>query len=150
MALQPETNEHFIQTCLAEVAIRRRKQLKSFGIGYLRYLAPRGFALARPLPRVPRRPPRAAPPLPAGGTPPRVAIREVGAAAVAGVENFEVAFEEGGLSTKEVSVVLQTLANTKPENQIRLTEMSSPYPYPREAYLNSFRALVDVSTTQPL
>jgi hypothetical protein len=108
MALQPETQEHFIQTCIAELAIRKRKHLKSFGIADLRYLAPRGFALARPLPRVPRRPPRATPPLLAGGTPPRIAIREVGAGA--GVENFEVAFEEGGLSTKDVSVVLQDIS----------------------------------------
>ena len=74
-------------------------------LGYLRYFAPRGFAaLARPLPLVPRRPPRAAPPLPAGAPiPPRPAIRDG-----AGVENFGVAFEDvGGLSTNEVSVVLQ-------------------------------------------
>lgn len=71
--------------------------------GYLLYFAPRGFAaLARPLPRVPRSPPRAAPPLPAGTPLPAPAIREG-----AGVANLGVAFEDvGGLSTKDVSVVL--------------------------------------------
>jgi hypothetical protein len=74
--------------------------------GYHRYFAPRPFAaLARPLPRVPRRPPRAAPPLPAGPTAPRPAppIREAGA----GVANLGADFEDvGGFSTKDVSVVL--------------------------------------------
>lgn len=76
--------------------------------GYLRYLIVRPFAaLASPLPRVPRAPPRAVPPLAAGGAiPPRPAIRDAGA----GVENFGVGFEDGGgLSTKDVSVVLRQL-----------------------------------------
>ena len=64
------------------------------------------LARASPLPRVPRNPPRAAPPRAAGPAPPRFddpAIREAGA----GVENLGVALEDaGGLSTKEVSVVL--------------------------------------------
>ena len=73
------------------------------------YFAPRPFAaLASPDPRLPRKPPRAAPPLPAGA-PPRPgppAIRDG-----AGVENLGVAFEDvGGFSTKDVSVVLQQLA----------------------------------------
>jgi hypothetical protein len=64
------------------------------------------LARASPLPRVPRNPPRAAPPRAAGPAPTRFddpAIREAGA----GVKNFGVALEDaGGLSTKEVSVVL--------------------------------------------
>lgn len=64
------------------------------------------LARASPLPRVPRNPPRGAPPRAAGAAPPRFddpAIREAGA----GVENLGVALEDaGGLSTKEVSVVL--------------------------------------------
>lgn len=71
------------------------------------YFTPRPFAaLARPLPRVPRIPPRAAPPLPEGAEPPRGApIRDAGA----GVENLGVGFEEvGGFSTKDVSVVLDS------------------------------------------
>jgi hypothetical protein len=74
-----------------------------FGVSL--YLTLRPFAaLARPLPRVPRSPPRAAPPLPAGAIPPRLPpIREAGA----GVANFGVGFEDvGGFSTKDVSVVL--------------------------------------------
>jgi len=73
------------------------------------YLALRPFALASPLPRVPRTPPRAAPPLPAGAILPRLkpAIRDGGA----GVANFGVAFEEvGGLSTNEVSVVINVVS----------------------------------------
>jgi hypothetical protein len=75
------------------------------------YLTLRPFAaLARPLPRVPRRPPRDAPPLPAGAEFPRLEppIREAGA----GVENFlGVALEDvGGLSTKEVSVVRKVVS----------------------------------------
>jgi hypothetical protein len=64
------------------------------------------LARANPLPRVPRNPPRAAPPRATGPAPPRFddpAIREAGA----GVESFGVALEDaGGLSTNEVSVVL--------------------------------------------
>jgi hypothetical protein len=76
--------------------------------GYRHYFAPRGFAArARPLPRVPRSPPRAAPPLPAGAPLPTPPIREVGA----GIANFGVAFEDvGGLSTKDVSVVLSSIS----------------------------------------
>jgi hypothetical protein len=79
-------------------------------VGIIRgiYLAPRPFAaLARPLARVPRRPPRAAPPLPAGAPRPAPpAIRDG-----AGVENLGVGFEDvGGFSTNDVSVVLLPLA----------------------------------------
>lgn len=79
---------------------------KPFDSGYLNYLAPRPFAaLAKPLARVPRTPPRAVPPL-AVGIPPRPVVREAGA----GVENFGVGLEEvGGFSTKDVSVVLEEL-----------------------------------------
>jgi len=84
-------------------------------LGYHRYFAPRAFAaLARPLPRVPRRPPRAAPPLPAGAAPPRPApvIRDAGA----GVANLGADFEDaGGFSTKDVSVVLRVLAVVRHE-----------------------------------
>ena len=73
------------------------------------HLAPRGFALASPLPRIPRPVPRAAPhlaPAPVS-VPPRLLATELGRDERAGVENFGVAFEEaGGFSTKEVSVVL--------------------------------------------
>lgn len=77
-------------------------------MGYIHYFTLRPFAaLARPLPRVPRNPPRAAPPLPAGADPPLPPILEAGA----GVENFEVALEDvGGLSMKDVSVVLQWMS----------------------------------------
>jgi hypothetical protein len=73
--------------------------------GYLHYLTLRPLAaLAKPLARVPRTPPRAVPPLAAGAAAPR---RDAGA----GVENFGVAFEDkGGFSTNEVSVVLGALA----------------------------------------
>ena len=83
--------------------------LQGHHIGGIIHLTLRPFAaLARPLPRVPRSPPRAAPPLPAGAIPPRLPpIREAGA----GVANFGVAFEDvGGFSTKDVSVVLTRLA----------------------------------------
>jgi len=70
------------------------------------YLTLCPFARASPLPRVPRTPPRAAPPRAACPAPPRFddpANREAGA----GVENLGVALEDaGGLSTKDVSVVL--------------------------------------------
>ena len=80
--------------------------MRGYHSGYL-YFAARHFALARPLPRVPRRPPRAAPPLPAAAPrPPAPAIRDG-----AGVENLGVGFEDvGGFSTKDVSVVLCPLA----------------------------------------
>lgn len=73
------------------------------GVSLYRTLRPFA-ALARPLPRVPRSPPRAAPPLPEGAIPPRLPpVREAGA----GVANFGVAFEDvGGFSTNDVSVVL--------------------------------------------
>ncbi len=83
--------------------------LCKFRSGYLHYFTLRPFAaLARPLPRVPRSPPRAAPPLPEGAAPPRLPpILDAGA----GVENFEVALEDvGGFSTNEVSVVLQGMS----------------------------------------
>jgi hypothetical protein len=68
------------------------------------------FARASPLPRAPRILPLAAPPRAAGTAPPRLggpATRDVGA----GVENLGVAFEDvGGLSTKDVSVVLMGVA----------------------------------------
>lgn len=68
------------------------------------------FARASPLPRVPRVPPRAAPPRPDGTPPPRLdvpVVREVGA----GVVNLGVGFEEvGGFSTKDVSVVLDGIS----------------------------------------
>jgi len=77
---------------------------------WLLYFTPRDFAaLAKPLPRVPRRPPRAAPPLPAAA-PPRLAPAILDAGA--GVANFGVALEDvGGLSTKDVSVVLQAVSH---------------------------------------
>lgn len=79
----------------------------NWGISHI-YLTARPFAaLANPLPRVPRAPPRAAPPL-AEGIPPRPALapRDAGA----GVENLGVALEDvGGFSTNDVSVVLQSI-----------------------------------------
>ena len=73
------------------------------------HLAPRGFALANPLPRSPRPAPRAALPLALVPTspPPRLGATELGRDERAGVENLDAAFEDaGGFSTKEVSVVL--------------------------------------------
>jgi len=71
------------------------------------------FALASPLPRVPRDPPLAAPPLPDGAAPPRLEelpTLEDGA----GVANFGAAFDEvGGLSTKDVSVVMKVVSPSK-------------------------------------
>jgi len=64
-------------------------------------------ALASPDPRVPRSPPRAAPPLPAGAPLPAPPILDAGA----GVENLGVAFEDvGGFSTKDVSVVMNVVS----------------------------------------
>lgn len=64
------------------------------GIIARHHFAVLGFAArARPLPRVPLSPPRAAPPLPAGGAmPPRPPIRDAGT----GVENLEVLEDAGG------------------------------------------------------
>ena len=100
------------------------------------YFAPRPFAaLARPLPRVPRRPPRAAPPLPAGPAAPRPApaIREAGA----GVANLGADFEDvGGFSTKDVSVVLKIISYSPTKWDWIITRMLSPHQFHREIYLN--------------
>ena len=81
--------------------------LSQFG-GSFCYFTPRLFAaLASPEPRVPRSPPRAAPPLPAGAPLPAPPVLDAGA----GVENLGVAFEDvGGFSTKDVSVVLRDIS----------------------------------------
>jgi len=69
------------------------------------HLTPRGFALANPLPLVPRAAPRPMPPRPV--VPPPLLIPELGRAGGAGVANLDVDLEEtGGFSTNEVSVVL--------------------------------------------
>jgi len=68
------------------------------------HLTPRGFALASPLPLVPRAAPRPMPPLPA--VPPPLLSPELGLAGGAGVANFDDLDDTGGFSTKEVSVVL--------------------------------------------
>jgi hypothetical protein len=76
------------------------------------HLIPLGFPLAIPLPRLPLRLPRAAPPLPPippldeASPPPRLLSPELGRAAGAGVANLVGAREDGGFSTKEVSVVM--------------------------------------------
>ena len=73
------------------------------------HLAPRGLALASPLPRAPRPMPRVAPPLTPGpcSPPPRLLGPTLERDVDTGVEKFGVAFEDaGGFSTKEVSVVL--------------------------------------------
>lgn len=106
------------------------------------YFAPRPFAaLARPLPRVPRRPPRAAPPLPAGPAAPRPAppIRDAGA----GVANFGADFEDvGGFSTNDVSVVLKCISHSPPlEGSKWLTKMSSLHQSRREIYLSLLNGL---------
>jgi len=93
-------------------AVNYTDGIRGYHSGFTPYFATRPFAaLASPLPPVPRRPPRAAPPLPAGA--PRLgppAIRDG-----AGVENFGAGFEDvGGFSTKDVSVVLQLSANDAP------------------------------------
>lgn len=65
---------------------------------------PRGFALASPLPLVPRAPPLAAPPL--APDPPRP-LEALPLDDGAGVENLGVAFAVvGGFSTNDMSVVL--------------------------------------------
>ena len=69
------------------------------------HLTPRGFALANPLPLVPRAASRPVAPLPA--LPPPLVSPELGRAEGAGVANLDVDLEEnGGFSTNEVSVVL--------------------------------------------
>jgi hypothetical protein len=92
-----KSQPHHITTALVQ------KPVKSVW-GFIYYFTPRLFAaLASPEPRVPRSPPRAAPPLPAGAPLPAPPILDAGA----GVENLGVAFEDvGGFSTKDVSVVL--------------------------------------------
>lgn len=86
---------------------RYKGGLAQFG-GIIYYFTPRLFAaLASPEPRVPRSPPRAAPPLPAGAPLPAPPILDAGA----GVENLGVAFEDvGGFSTKDVSVVMNVVS----------------------------------------
>lgn len=73
------------------------------------HLAPRGLALARPLPFVPRPFPRAAPPLvPVAMLPtPRLLKPELDRDVDVGAVNFDEAREEfGRLDTYEVSAVL--------------------------------------------
>jgi hypothetical protein len=79
------------------------------------HLAPRGLALASPLPRTPLPNPRADPPLAAPRTsvPPRLLRPDGGLAVDAGVANFEMDFEDGGFSTKDVSVVLGKIYKTQ-------------------------------------
>jgi len=101
------------------------------------YFTLRPFAaLASPLPRVPRSPPRAAPPLPAAGTmPPRL-----GSLDGAGVENLGVCvFEEvGGLSTNDVSVVLSSVRCISHKHSMaQLTRMLSRHHPHHETSLNS-------------
>ena len=103
-----------LNVTIGEVSKENQRPANHHFGGIFHYFALRLFAaLARPLARVPRIPPRAAPPLPEGAIPPRVPMLVPGA----GLENFGVAFEDcGGLSTKDVSVVLQKfsyIANIK-------------------------------------
>ena len=67
-----------------------------------------GLALARPLPLVPLPIPRPNPPRapPVALAPPRLLSPDGSLEVGAGVVNLEVDFEDGGFSTKEVSVVL--------------------------------------------
>jgi len=62
-----------------------------------------------PLPLFPLALPADAPPLPplVGASPPRLMNPELGRAIGAGIANFVGAREDGGLSTKDVSVVMK-------------------------------------------
>ena len=93
-----------ISVCPPFQPLRYTPYNKLYNICCLYLIIPRGFALASPLPLVPRTPPLDAPPLePDPPRPPEVPPLEEGT----GVENFfGVAFEVGGFSTNEVSVVL--------------------------------------------
>lgn len=73
------------------------------------YLTPLSFPLAMPLPLppLPTAPPKPPlPPLIGASSPPRSLSLELGRAAGAGVANLVGAREDGGFSTKDVSVVM--------------------------------------------
>ena len=72
------------------------------------YLAPLGFARAKPLPLIPLPEPRTKlpRPAPAPSVPPRLFAPDGTLGAGAAFVNLDADFEEGGFSTKDVSVVL--------------------------------------------
>ena len=72
------------------------------------YRVPLGFALASPLPRIPLPTPRPVPPLatPRPSVPPFLLNPDAGLLVGPGVTNFDVDFDDGGFSMKDVSVVL--------------------------------------------
>lgn len=99
------------------------------------YLAPRGLARARPLPRVPRPVPRFVPPLlpvPAVGPPPRLSSPDLGRDVALGVVYFDEAREEVGrfdiydVSAVLLSIILSVINDMRNEKSFANIKVVSP------------------------